>query len=65
MARSKVWVSTSAAAQELGCSTDFLLKKRVELFQKGFHWRRLNPHAARPTYRWHLKRCEKIMESEE
>ncbi|NET39611.1 MAG: DNA-binding protein [Cyanothece sp. SIO1E1] len=60
--RSPVWVSTSKAAAELGCSTDFLLDNREKLFQRGKHWRNLNPQAWRPTYRWHLKHCEQLMQ---
>jgi predicted ArsR family transcriptional regulator len=63
MATKSVWVSTSQAAAELGVSTKFLLNQRERLFKKGIHWRCINPEAWRPTYRWHLKRLQQLMEA--
>lgn len=62
MPRKSQWVSTSAAAAELGCSTDFLLDHKDDLFKRGKHWKVLNPSAFRKTYRWHVIRCQKLME---
>lgn len=56
------WVSTTQAATELGCSNKFLLSQRDRLFKSGTHYRVLNPEAWRPTYRWHLKRLQELME---
>lgn len=58
------WVTTSVAARELGCTAKFLREQRDKLFKLGRHYRSLNPHAWRPTYRWHLKRCQQLMGSE-
>lgn len=64
--KSSPWVSTAVAAYELGVSAKFLLRNRTELFKKSVHWRCKNPNAWRPTYSWHLQRCEahyeKLME---
>jgi len=59
------WVSTSIAAESLGTTREFLLKNRYVLFQNGIHWRSINPIAARPTYRWNLKKIEELMSSPE
>lgn len=65
MPKKSSWVSTSKAASGLGCSVDFLLRNRGELFKRGQHWKVLNPSAWRPTYRWHLANCQKLMEQEQ
>ena len=62
----KSWISTSVLADERGCSIDLIYKLRDEgLLKKNEHWRILNPTAARPTYRWHLKRCQKLLDEYE
>lgn len=58
------WVSTTQAAAELGCSITFLYRQRGELFKPKTHYKTLNPRAWRPTYRWHLPRCQKLMEGD-
>jgi len=55
------WVSTSQAAKHLGVSNAFLLRNRLVLFEPKVHWRSINPHAARPSYRWNLENLEKMM----
>ena len=59
------WVSTSIAAERLGVSKQFLLKYRGDLFKQRKHWKNINPHAFRPTYRWHVANCEKAMDGDE
>lgn len=59
----RAWVTTTEAAAELGCSAKYLRENRDTLFQKGTHYRVLNPQAWRPTYRWHLKKIQKLMEA--
>lgn len=54
----RAWFKTSDAAAMLGVSSDFLLAQRGQLFVKGEHWKVLNPAARRPTYLWHVRRCE-------
>ncbi len=61
-AENQSWISTTAAAELLGVGRTFLLNHRFDLFKKNYHWRSINPHAVRPSYRWHLKRCEQLME---
>ncbi len=55
------WVTTRELATALGVSNSFLWKNRETLFKQGEHWRLVNPYAWRPTYRWHLERCQKLM----
>lgn len=59
------WVTTEVAARALGCSRDHLCSLRDEGFLKnGKHWRNIaRPGAARPTYRWHIKRIETALET--
>lgn len=59
----RVWVSTSEAAEALGCSAKYLRENRDDVFKRGEHYRVLNPKAWRPTYRWHLKKIQKLMEA--
>ncbi|MGB3492791.1 MAG: hypothetical protein WBA57_08685 [Elainellaceae cyanobacterium] len=59
----QAWVPTTIAAESLGVGREFLLAHRFDLFEQGKHWRLINPHAVRPTYRWHLKRLENLMET--
>jgi len=56
------WVSTTAMAQELGCSVSFLLRHRDELFMRGQHWKVMNPIAYRKTYRWNRITVIRVME---
>lgn len=56
------WVASSVICRELGFSTKHLLKLRGEkLLTEGTHWVNISPQAARPTYRYHLKRCGKVL----
>lgn len=59
----RAWLTTSQAAAELGCSPKYLRENRDTLFKRGTHYRVLNPSAWRPTYRWHLKKIQKLMEA--
>lgn len=58
------WVATGVVCQILGISPKHLWRLRDEgLLKANHHWRNIaRPQAARPTYRWHLKRCEKAVE---
>lgn len=55
------WVSTTEAAQSLGCSAKYLRSQVGKLFKVGTHYRKLNPSAWRPTYRWNLMELEELM----
>lgn len=59
------WVTTAKLCEALGISNKHVWKLRDEgLLKQGQHWRNIaRPQAARPTYRWHLKRCEKAIET--
>lgn len=57
----RVWLTTTQAAAELGCSPKYLRENRLKLFKNGTHYRSLNPQAWRPTYRWHLKNLQAFM----
>ncbi|MBW4485060.1 MAG: hypothetical protein KME14_21190 [Tildeniella torsiva UHER 1998/13D] len=59
----RVWLSTTEAAAELGCGPKYLRENRDKIFKKGTHYRVLNPEAWRPTYRWHIKKIQKLMEA--
>lgn len=57
------WVATGAACDALGISDKQLWRLREELFKQGTHYRNIaRPQAARPTYRWHLTRIEKLLD---
>ncbi|GAB4465595.1 MAG: hypothetical protein OHK0037_20520 [Elainellaceae cyanobacterium] len=59
------WVTTAALCKALGFGVKHLWRLRDEgLLKQGQHWRNIaRPQAARPTYRWHLKRCEEAIET--
>lgn len=61
---SSCWVDTRSAALALGISTRHLTNLRLDgLLKLGDHWRDIRrPHAMRPTYRWHLKRCQEKLD---
>ena len=61
--KTRVWLSTTEAAAELGCSAKYLRENRDNVFKRGTHYRVLNPNAWRPTYRWHIKKIQKLMEA--
>ena len=61
--KNQTWIPTTAAAEALGVGRAFLTDHRFDLFRQNYHWRSINPLAARPSYRWHLKRCEQLMEA--
>ena len=56
----KRWLSTPKAAEELDRRTNYLLDNRLKLFKEGYHYRLLNPTAARPSYEWHIERCNEF-----
>jgi hypothetical protein len=58
------WLTTTQAAIALGCSPKFLRSNMDRLFKRGKHYRVLNPSAWRPTYRWHLGRIQKMMDTD-
>lgn len=56
---SSAWVTTAQATKELAISKKHLWRLRAEALREGHHYRNIaRPHAARPTYRWHLPRIE-------
>jgi hypothetical protein len=57
------WVASGVICQALNISPKHLWRLRDEgLLKQGRHWRNIaRPQAARPTYRWHLSRCEQIL----
>jgi hypothetical protein len=62
---SPAWVPGTVVCEALGISADHLARLRTDgLLKEGTHWRNIaRPRAARPTYRWHLKRCEQALET--
>ncbi len=58
------WVTTRVLLNRIAISERHLWRLRDEgLLKQGQHWRNIaRPQAARPTYRWHLKRCEQALE---
>lgn len=55
------WLSTTAAAKELGVTPKFLREHRLKLFEAGRHYRLKNPTAYRPSYAWHLESCSNLL----
>ncbi|WP_073074757.1 hypothetical protein [Phormidesmis priestleyi] len=64
MSRTSDWVPTGVVCKALGFGDEPLWKLRREgLLKENIYWRNIaRPQAARPTYRWHLKRCEQALE---
>lgn len=58
------WVPSGVVCEKLGISFKHLTRLREEgLLKQGKHYRNIGrPQAARPTYRYHLKRCESALE---
>lgn len=58
------WVATGVVCTRLGISAKHLWRLRDEgLLKPNQHWKNIaRPNAARPTYRWHLRRCENALE---
>lgn len=60
---SKIWVSTRALCDELGCSDKTIFRLRDEKYLRcNVHWKFTNPTSQRKTYRWHLDRCRNRLE---
>ncbi|NEQ46990.1 MAG: hypothetical protein F6K00_27000 [Leptolyngbya sp. SIOISBB] len=58
------WVSTSTLANELGVTSKHIRQRlKDKVLKPSEHYRNINPHAWRPTYRWHLKKCLEAVES--
>lgn len=56
------WRTTADTCEALGISPKQLWKYRAELLKEGTHYRNISrPQAARPTYRWHLAKIEKLL----
>ena len=47
------WVNTPEAAKALGCSRDYLINHKHDLF-KGL-WYNMKPQYPRPAYRWNIE----------
>lgn len=62
--RKSDWVTGTVLCEELGFSVKHLNRLRQDGFLKeGKHYRSIGrSHARRPTYRYHLKRCETALE---
>lgn len=58
------WVSSGVVCEKLGISIDHLTRLRREgMLKRNKHYRNIGrPQAARPTYRYHLQRCEAALE---
>jgi hypothetical protein len=58
------WVKGLDLCEAMSFSAKHLARLRVDgLLKEGKHWRNIaRPKAARPTYRYHLKRCERTLE---
>jgi len=58
------WVKGLDLCEAMSISAKHLARLRVDgLLKEGKHWRNIaRPKAARPTYRYHLKRCEQALE---
>jgi hypothetical protein len=55
---SSEWVGTRQLCEAIGCSRDHIATLRKwKVLKHKKHWKNINPSAARPTYRYHLKRC--------
>jgi predicted ArsR family transcriptional regulator len=59
------WVSSGVVCSKLGIRFKHLTRLREEgLFKPKTHWINIaRPRAVRPTYRYHLTRCQKALES--
>lgn len=56
------WIPTTLLAKELSVRPKYLRENRLKLFKAGYHYRVLNPTAARPTYRWNPTRCAALLD---
>ena len=56
------WLSTRLTAKKIGVSYEFLLDNRLTRFKAGYHYRSINPAAARPTFKWNPERCAKVLD---
>jgi hypothetical protein len=59
------WVRGSVLMQKYDFSDDHMKRLRDEgLLKRNLHWKNIGrPQAARPTYRYHMKRCEEVLET--
>lgn len=55
------WMTTAAAAAALGVTSKHLRESLRKELKEGQHYRNVSPGAARPSYRWHLKRIENLL----
>lgn len=56
------WKTTGETCEALGITPDHLWRLRADLLKEGTHYRNIaRPQAARPTYRWHLAKIEKLL----
>lgn len=55
----KVWVGTARACELLDISRWTLTRARDgKQLRKGYHWKVVNPKAAKLRYLWHVERLE-------
>jgi len=54
------WISTSSMSDDLGVSTDYLLRRK-DLMKHLYHWRNIS-QGYRPTYKFHRERVQKFFE---
>lgn len=59
------WVASGIVCKQLGFEAKHLWKLRDDgLLKQGDHWVNIaRPNAGRPTYRWHLARIRKTLET--
>lgn len=55
------WVTAGELVEKLGISPSHLKTLRKSVFKPKKHYRNISPGAARPTYRYHLKKCEEVL----
>lgn len=59
MSEKRVWITTKALSVELGCTQEHIRKNlKDSVFKRDHHYRNISPTAWRPSYRWHLPRCQ-------
>jgi len=56
------WVTTTELLTDLAISRSHLKRLMASnFFKEGYHYRNIAlAHSARPSYKWHLDRCEKL-----
>ena len=59
MTKKTDWITTKELASALGCTQAHIRRNlKDSVLKEGHHYRNISPHAWRPSYRWHLPRCQ-------